>query len=53
MNKAEKITKHRVADMFTDNELSEESTIRDFRIVQYEGLRKVSRNVKRFFGLAV
>lgn len=34
--------------LFSDDELSEESTIRDFRIVQYEGSRKVSRNIKHY-----
>ena len=33
---------------FADNELTEEATIRNFRIVQTEGSRQVSRDVKHY-----
>ena len=35
-------------EIYNDNELKEESTIRKFRIVQKEGNRKVSRDVVQF-----
>ena len=35
-------------NLFADNELSEGSTIRNFRIVQIEGSRKVSRDTKHY-----
>ena len=34
--------------IYSDNELSEESTVRKFRIVQNEGERQVSREVKHY-----
>lgn len=37
-----------IQKIFSDNELSEESTIRNFRIVQTEGSRQVSREVKHY-----
>lgn len=37
-----------IQKIFADNELSEESTIRNFRIVQTEGTRQVSREVKHY-----
>ena len=37
-----------IQKIFSDNELPEESTIRNFRIVQTEGTRQVSREVKHY-----
>ena len=37
-----------ITKIFADNELTEEATIRNFRIVQKEGDREVSRNVKHY-----
>ena len=37
-----------IQKIYNDNELSEEATIRNFRIVQTEGLRQVSRDVKHY-----
>lgn len=37
-----------IQKIFSDNELSEDSTIRNFRIVQTEGSRQVSREVKHY-----
>ncbi len=37
-----------IKKIYADNELSESSTIRNFRIVQTEGSREVSRNVKHY-----
>ena len=37
-----------IKKVFADNELTEEATIRDFRIVQSEGSREVTRNVKHY-----
>ena len=37
-----------IKKVFTDNELSEETTIRNFRIVQTEGSRQVEREVKHY-----
>lgn len=37
-----------IAKVIADNELTEESTIRNFRIVQTEGTRQVSREVKHY-----
>lgn len=37
-----------IAKIFSDKELTEEATIRNFRIVQTEGSRQVSREVKHY-----
>ena len=37
-----------IAKIYADNELTEEATIRKFRIVQTEGVRQVSREVKHY-----
>jgi hypothetical protein len=37
-----------IQKIFSDNELSEEATIRNFRIVQTEGNRQVTRDVKHY-----
>ncbi len=37
-----------IQKIYTDGELSEEATIRNYRIVQTEGTRKVNRNVKHY-----
>jgi len=37
-----------IKKVFTDSEFIEEATIRDFRIVQTEGSRQVSRDVKHY-----
>lgn len=37
-----------IKKIYGDNELSEEATIRNFRIVQNEGTREVCRNVKHY-----
>ena len=37
-----------IQKIYTDNELSEEATIRNFRIVQTEGSRQVAREVKHY-----
>ena len=37
-----------IAKIFADKELTEEATIRNFRIVQTEGARQVSREVKHY-----
>jgi len=37
-----------IKKIYTDNELLEEATIRNFRIVQNEGERRVSRDVKHY-----
>lgn len=37
-----------IKKIYSDNELSEEATIRNFRIVQTEGSREVSRDVKHY-----
>jgi hypothetical protein len=37
-----------IQKIYADNELSEEATIRNFRIVQTEGTREVNRNVKHY-----
>lgn len=37
-----------IQKIYDDNELSEEATIRNFRIVQTEGSREVSRDVKHY-----
>ena len=37
-----------IQKIFSDNELSEEATIRNFRIVQTEGNRQVARDVKHY-----
>lgn len=37
-----------IQKIYSDNELSEEATIRNFRIVQTEGLRQVTREVKHY-----
>ena len=37
-----------IQKIFKDNELDEDSTIRNFRIVQNEGSREVSREVKHY-----
>lgn len=37
-----------IRKIFSDNELDKESTIRNFRIVQTEGTRQVSRDVKHY-----
>jgi hypothetical protein len=37
-----------IKKVYADCELTEEATIRNFRIVQVEGLRKVERNVKHY-----
>lgn len=37
-----------IQKIYTDNELSEEATIRNFRIVQTEGSRQVTREVKHY-----
>ena len=37
-----------IQKIFADNELTEEATIRNFRIVQTEGSRQVSRDVKHY-----
>jgi len=41
------ISEH-IQKVFADDELSEVSTIRNFRIVQSEGSRKVERDVKHY-----
>lgn len=37
-----------IAKIFSDHELESEATIRNFRIVQIEGSRQVSREVKHY-----
>jgi len=37
-----------IQKVFSDNELEEYATIRNFRIVQTEGLRQVERNIKHY-----
>jgi len=37
-----------IQKIYSDNELSEEATIRNFRIVQTEGVRQVAREVKHY-----
>ncbi|MDR0807283.1 MAG: hypothetical protein LBN41_11205 [Enterobacteriaceae bacterium] len=37
-----------IIKIFVDNELDENSTIRNFRIVQMEGNRQVSRNIMHY-----
>jgi len=37
-----------IAKVFSDQELESEATIRNFRIVQTEGLRQVNREVKHY-----
>jgi len=37
-----------IQNIFTDRELEEDSTIRNFRIVQSEGLRQVERDIKHY-----
>lgn len=37
-----------IQKIFADNELTEEATIRNFRIVQTEGSRQVAREVKHY-----
>ena len=37
-----------IKKVFTDSELAEDATIRNFRIVQTEGSRQVSRDVKHY-----
>ena len=37
-----------IRKIYSDNELAEEATIRNFRIVQTEGSRQVSREVKHY-----
>jgi len=37
-----------IQKVFSDNELQEDSTIRNFRIVQTEGLRQVEHNIKHY-----
>ena len=37
-----------IKKIYTDNELTEEATIRNFRIVQTEGNRQVARNAKHY-----
>ena len=37
-----------IQKIYSDNELSEEATIRNFRIVQPEGKRQVTREVKHY-----
>ena len=37
-----------ISTIYKDNELSESATIRNFRIVQTEGLRQVTRDVKHY-----
>jgi hypothetical protein len=37
-----------IQKVFSDNELSEISTIRNFRIVQTEGSRQVEREIKHY-----
>ena len=37
-----------IQKIYADDELSEEATIRNYRIVQTEGTRKVNRNVKHY-----
>ena len=37
-----------IAKVYGDKELTEEATIRNFRIVQTEGARQVSREVKHY-----
>lgn len=39
---------YHIKKIFEDSELTEESTIRNFRIVQTEGSRQVSRNVEHY-----
>ena len=39
---------YHIKKIYEDNELDEESTIRNFRIVQKEGTREVSRNVAHY-----
>lgn len=39
---------YHIKKIYEDNELSEDSTIRSFRIVQEEGNREVSRNVAHY-----
>ena len=39
---------YHIQQIYNDNELTEEATIRNFRIVQTEGLRQVSREVKHY-----
>ena len=39
---------YHIQQIFNDNELSEEATIRNFRIVQTEGSRQVARDVKHY-----
>ena len=39
---------YHIKKIFEDNELEEDSTIRNFRIVQKEGNREVSRNVAHY-----
>ena len=41
------ISEH-IQKVYTDHELEEEATIRNFRIVQTEGTRQVSREVKHY-----
>ena len=39
---------YHIKKIYEDNELDEASTIRNFRIVQKEGTREVSRNVEHY-----
>ena len=39
---------YHIKKIYEDNELDEDSTIRNFRIVQKEGVRDVSRNVAHY-----
>ncbi len=39
---------YHIQQIYSDNELSEEATIRNFRIVQTEGTRQVAREVKHY-----
>ncbi len=39
---------YHIQQIYNDNELSEEATIRNFRIVQTEGTRQVTRKVKHY-----
>ena len=41
------ISEH-IQKIYADHELEEEATIRNFRIVQTEGTRQVSREVKHY-----
>ena len=47
-NTSKQVVSYHIKNIYQEGELEPESTVKDFLTVQYEGERKVSRNVKYF-----